>query len=181
MSPPKSPVGRQKRESSLFPELFRGENRRTRLVNLGMKYGLDSTEDTAALDRSAVSAKQLGASVLEGLKFYTHGLLLHFKKAMTTLDPLFGHVSHRDTYTNYMPMERWKEIGEKLSYFSFAVVDSGWFQVAAPRSVCFPCDKNFTEKEASNSQLDIIQFHFVTPREATFSPVTSDSDLRNDL
>ena len=46
----------------------------------------------------------------QGLKFYTHGLLLHFKKAMTTLDPLFGHVSHRDTYTNYMPMERWKEV-----------------------------------------------------------------------
>ena len=46
MSPPKSPVGRQKRESSLFPELFRGENRRTRLVNLGMKYGVRGREET---------------------------------------------------------------------------------------------------------------------------------------
>ena len=40
------PVGRQKRERSLFPELFRGENRRTRLVNLGMKYGVRGREET---------------------------------------------------------------------------------------------------------------------------------------
>ena len=49
----------------------------------------------------------------QGLKFYTHGLLLHFKKAMKTLDPLFARVSHRDTDTNYMPTERWKEMQKR--------------------------------------------------------------------